>query len=174
MKTQIDTSNLKLAKMTSMAHEEYRKALGLPEGTSERLIRAKLAQIEVQSRRREDEPVEQMEIILANETEKFLLLKKTVELNLENKHSRKKTMSKNIRKAEQYRKSIEKYDVKELDGFEDRLKLFQKDVLEDTEKLKRLELALNEYGQLEPTNEALEAAIKELKASRLSLELSFV
>lgn len=155
--------------------EDFRIALDLPEGSSERLIKLKLAQVEFESKRRQDDNrLEQLEEILKQETESLILLKKKVDQDLSDKKLRKKKMHNHVREAEYYRSKIDKLDINKLDQMEDEIKLAQKSVREERNKLKRLNKCLEEYGDLEPTNEALKERINELKASRLSLDMSFV
>lgn len=158
-----------------MNYEEYREALGLQEGSSEKLIKLKLTQTEIESKRRkEDNTLGQLEVVLEDETEKLLSLKKKVDQDMKDKTTKRKTMLNHIREAEHYRNRIEKMDLNRLDEMEDEVKVAQKVILDYKDKLKRLNQSLKEYGNLEPTNEALQARIKELKASRLSLDVSFV
>lgn len=158
-----------------MNYEEYREALGLQEGSSERLIKLKLTQIELESKRRkEDNTLGQLEEVLKDETEKLLSLKKKVDQDMKDKTTKKKAMLNHLREAEHYRNRIEKMGINRLDEMEDEIKVAQRVIQEHTDKLKRLNQSLKEYGDLEPTNEALKARIKELKASRLSLDVSFV
>lgn len=156
-------------------YEECREALGLPEGSSERLIKLKIAEIELATKRRkEDNTLLKLEEMLKDETERLMSLKVKIDQDLKDKTSKKTKMLNHHREAEYYRNKLDKMDINKLDEMEDEIKVAQMYVFNAKDKLNALQQSLKVYGNLEPTNEALKASIKELKASRLSLDVSFI
>lgn len=169
---QQDVTNNMLEKLS---REEYVDLLGMPKYSTRRQCELKMAQIELETKWRKDNEhkIIMLEDLLRRETENFITLKKTMERDLEGKRDKEKAMSNNIRNAsfheEKVNKKINKLDKLDLD-----IKLALHDVMRKRDELENLEKSLEEFQNLEPTNEALRGKIDELKKSRLSLEMTFV
>lgn len=114
-----------------------------------------------------------LEAQLKAETDKYLLLKQTIARDLSDKIPRKKTILNQSREAEFYKDKVNQINPHKLKRRLISLNYEAGEVRLKHEELKRLRRELEEYRGLEPSNEALERKIDELKRNRLSLEMSF-
>lgn len=80
------------------------------------------------------------------------------------------------REAQFYQDKLtgDKFSLEHLNKRLQQLEELRHDVNQKQAQLERLEKALSQFKDLEPTNEALEARIVQLRKSRLSLDMTFV
>lgn len=168
------------------------KSLGLPANATKRLMKLKLAELELDSQDRladsmlksssssgdESESgsheVGQLESILREETDRYLDLKQTIDRDLREKPQRERDMLNNSREADFYKDKIDQVDIDMFETKLSELRLMAKEVLKKKNRLKELKESLSQFGDVEPSNEALKARIDDLNKKRLSLEMSFV
>lgn len=149
----------------------------LPNDLTSKLYKLKLAQVEVDTKYRQltaEEPA-RLEAILKEETDNYLAMKELLDNKTKDRDTMRKSLLKDNRESKFYQEKINEIGI---DKLELRLKELKNETIRKInakrEELKRVNKALEEFGDLEPTNEALKRKIDDLKKSRLSLEMTFV
>lgn len=153
-----------------------RELLGFDEYATKRLVKLRLAKIELESRNRETTAnlPAQLEAQLKEETQKFILLRQSVDKDTRETNNLRLEAANHTREAAFYKSKMDELDAASM---EHKLSDIRRQMLEV--ELKRNELAklrehLEDFRSFEPTNEALRQEIYCLKRSRLSLDMSFV
>lgn len=118
--------------------------------------------------------IKSLEEALKDETLRLKTLKQLVDQDTKNKETIKKNILKNTREAKSFRGSLKNFTHEELQKQLDELTMLKEMVSSKREQLVGLCKCLEEFEDLEPTNEALRDRIDYLKNSRLSLEMSFL
>lgn len=147
--------------------KELKKIFQVPECSTSRLLELRIALTDFETRNRLDNKIESLEIELQKATDEFLKIKQDINEQLEQKGNLENKMLKKLNDAKYFNNTM---DYQKLD----RIKLACKELENKKTRLEELQRSLDFYN-FDPTNEALEAKIEELKNKRISLsELTFV
>lgn len=112
----------------------------------------------------------QLQNALEIETTNYESLKRVVDFHNKNKVKKEITMLNQRRETEYYLEKLKQMPDVNQEHLENAIK----EVLNKRERLKQLEASLNEFKDIEPTDESLKRKIDDLKKSRLSLDMTFV
>lgn len=120
----------------------------------------------------QENEISRLEAELTSETQRLLALRETVEKDNQARSATEKKMLNDTRTAKFFRDKLRQTDLIGMRKRLDNLKV--QSIVAKRERVKELEKVLEEFQDLEPTDEALERKIEDLKKSRLSFDMSFL
>lgn len=119
----------------------------------------------------QDEKVTLLEKAIREETDQLKALKALIKSH--DKEQMRVSIAKTTRNAKSYRGSLRNLNSKDLPDREAEVAKIKEIVLEKRNLVADQTKRLQEFENIEPTNEAMSERIEELKKTRLSLEMSF-
>lgn len=136
----------------------------------------RLALIEAETRYRQltdDEPT-QLQALLDEAEEKTVKLKQDIDRDIRAENSKKSEMLNHLRNSKFFQDKINQLDQGKLRADLVAIEQLRGEIAFKQAELRRLRKCLEEFEGTEPTELDMRQAIDKLKASRLSLEMTFV